>query len=111
MNRTLEQMLRNYMSYEQDDWDHYLTYTKFAYNNAIQSSTGLFPFQLLYSQNPKTPASLVSFQQTSHTQVLTAQNLINKMDSLLKITTTNLQKAQQYQAKYADKKCRESSHT
>ena len=97
-------MLRNYVSYEQDDWDHYLTYAEFAYNNAVQSSTSLSPFQLLHGQNPKTPASLVSFQQTSHTQVLTAQNLIDKMDSLLKIATTNLQKAQQHQAKYADKK-------
>ena len=54
-------MLRNYVSYEQDDWDHYLTYAKFAYNNAVQSSTGLSPFQLLYGQNPETSASLVSF--------------------------------------------------
>ena len=104
-------MLRNYMSYEQDDWDHYLTYAEFTYNNAVQSFTGLFPFQLLHSQNPETPASLVSFQQSSHTQVPTAQNLIDKMDSLLKIITINLQKAQQYQAKYTDKKWCDVNYT
>jgi transposase InsO family protein len=104
MNRTLEQMLRNYVSYEQDDWDHYLTYAEFAYNNAVQSSTGLFPFWLLHGQDPETPASLVSNQKSSHTQVPTTQNLIDKMDTLLKIATMNLQKAQQHQAKYADKK-------
>jgi hypothetical protein len=48
MNRTLEQMLRNYVSYEQDDWDHYLIYAEFTYNNAVQSSTGLSPFRLLH---------------------------------------------------------------
>ena len=73
-------------------------------SNHLQSSTGLFPFQLLHGQNPETPASLVSFQQSSHTQVPTAQNLIDKMDFFLKIVTTNLLKAQQHQAKYADKK-------
>jgi hypothetical protein len=33
-NRTLEQILRNYVAYRQDDWDQHLATAEFAYNNA-----------------------------------------------------------------------------
>ena len=32
-NRTLEQMLRNYVNYKQDNWDAHLSAAEFAYNN------------------------------------------------------------------------------
>ncbi|KAL1917251.1 uncharacterized protein VTP21DRAFT_4907 [Calcarisporiella thermophila] len=40
-NRTLEQRLRAYVSYKQDNWDKLLPYSEFAYNNARQDSTNL----------------------------------------------------------------------
>ena len=38
LNRTLEEMLRAYMGYKQDNWDEYLTTAEFVYNNAKQTS-------------------------------------------------------------------------
>jgi len=46
-NRTLEQMLRNYVNYRQNDWDQHLAAAEFAYNNSKQASTGMTPFFLL----------------------------------------------------------------
>ena len=46
MNRTLEEMLRAYSTYNQDQWDEYLPAAEFAYNNSKQQSTGHTPFEL-----------------------------------------------------------------
>lgn len=37
-NRTLEQMLRNWVNYKQNDWDEHLSAAEFACNNAKQAS-------------------------------------------------------------------------
>ncbi|KFH63006.1 hypothetical protein MVEG_11044 [Podila verticillata NRRL 6337] len=45
-NRTLEEMLRAYISYNQRDWDQLLPMMEFAYNYAKHASTGFSPFYL-----------------------------------------------------------------
>ena len=50
-NLTLEQYLRAYITYQQDDWVEWLPLAKFAYNNSWQSTTGESPFYLLMGQN------------------------------------------------------------
>ena len=39
-NRTLEQYLRSFINYQQDDWVDFLHMVEFAYNNSIYSSMG-----------------------------------------------------------------------
>ena len=58
LNRTLEEMLRTYVRYKQDNWDEYLMTAKFAYNAAKQTSTGFSPFELDCGQIPTTPLRL-----------------------------------------------------
>ncbi|EEB89354.1 hypothetical protein MPER_12556 [Moniliophthora perniciosa FA553] len=43
-NQTLEQYLRMYCSYQQDNWNELLPLAEFAYNNAPNASTGVSPF-------------------------------------------------------------------
>jgi hypothetical protein len=43
-NQTLEQYLRMYTAYQQDDWHHLLPLAEFAFNNAPNASTGITPF-------------------------------------------------------------------
>ena len=43
-NQTLEQYLRCFINYQQDDWVDFLYMAEFAYNNSIHSSTGYSPF-------------------------------------------------------------------
>jgi hypothetical protein len=45
-NRTIEDMLRSYVSSLQDDWDELLPLMEMAYNNAVQASTGFSPYYL-----------------------------------------------------------------
>ena len=43
-NQTLEQYLRVYCNYQQDNWSKLLPLTEFAYNNAPSATTGVSPF-------------------------------------------------------------------
>ena len=53
-NQTLEQYLRAYTNYQQDDWVALLPQAEFAYNNSRNSTTGLTPFMALMGYNPST---------------------------------------------------------
>ena len=52
LNQTLEQYLRNYVGYLQDDWVTLLPTAQFAYNSAITEPTGYSPFYANYGFNP-----------------------------------------------------------
>src|SRR6202453_3916995 len=43
-NQTLEQYLRIYCNYQQDNWSELLVLAEFAYNNAPSATTGISPF-------------------------------------------------------------------
>ena len=53
--RTLEELLRSYVSYKQDNWDEHLAAAELAYNCAVHSSTGYSPFFLNYGRHPHLP--------------------------------------------------------
>ncbi len=52
-NSVLEQYLRSYVNYQQDDWAPLLAQTQFAYNIAVHSSTGKDPFEIVYREIPR----------------------------------------------------------
>jgi len=98
MNRTLEEMLRAYVTYNQDQWDEYLPAAEFAYNNSQQTSTGYTPFELDNGQHTLTPASLLS--QT--TSVPAADNFLEHWDNMINMAKDSLREAQENQMKYAN---------
>jgi len=57
-NKTLLEALRSYVSARQDDWDTYLVYIEFAYNNSVNAATGFSPFVLQFAQSPRAPWDL-----------------------------------------------------
>ena len=58
MNRTLEEILRAYTTYHQNQWDECLPAAEFAYNNSRQTSTGQIPFELDNGRHPLLSADL-----------------------------------------------------
>jgi len=52
INQILEQYLRIYVNYQQDDWCSLLPLAEFAYNNATHSATGVTPFFANYGFHP-----------------------------------------------------------
>ena len=53
VNQTIEQYLRHYCSWKQDDWDELLPMAEFAYNSAKSETTGMSPFEANYGMIPK----------------------------------------------------------
>jgi hypothetical protein len=53
INAIMEQYLRAYVSYLQDDWKRFLPTAQFAANNQVSETTKLSPFFTLYGINPK----------------------------------------------------------
>ena len=45
-NRVVQDCLRSYVNFHQDNWDEYLAPIEYAINNAKQTSTGYTPFEL-----------------------------------------------------------------
>ena len=53
VNQTLEQYLRIYCDYHQDDWAQLLPLAEFVYNNAQSASTRVSPFFANYGYHPR----------------------------------------------------------
>ena len=51
--RTLTEMLRSYVRPDQTDWDRWLPWVEFAYNNAWHESVQSTPFYLNYGEHPR----------------------------------------------------------
>ena len=52
-NQTLEQYLRCFISYQQDDWAAILHFAEFAYNNSVHSSSKVTPFFAYTGHHPR----------------------------------------------------------
>jgi chemotaxis protein CheY-P-specific phosphatase CheC len=99
MNQTLEQYLRIYCNYQQDDWSNLLALTEFSYNNSLQASTGFSPFYTNYGYNPTFTLNLRTPVSTPSAKAY-AESLRSIHDQLI----DNLKSAQDHQARYYDAK-------
>jgi hypothetical protein len=105
-NRTLEDMLRAYVSYRQTDWDQHLVAAEIAYNNSVQASTGYSPFFLNSGQHPHLPLSIAARSDNDSNNPPAAE-LLGQLYDDLALAMDHLQRAQQRQAHYANQNRRE----
>ncbi|MBW0571918.1 hypothetical protein O181_111633 [Austropuccinia psidii MF-1] len=96
VNQILEQYLRMYVSYHQDDWHTWLPLAEFAYNNAEHSSTKQFPFFTIYGRNP-------SFHSIYISQDTPAGKLSTKLQSIQQVVKEELESAIKHFKKYVDR--------
>ena len=54
-NRTMNDMLSQYVSSKEKDWDTWLPSVLFAYRSAVHASTGKSPFEMIYGRRPRLP--------------------------------------------------------
>ena len=104
-NRTLEDMLRHYVSPVQDDWDEHLDAAEFAINNCWHESVRNTPFMLNSGQHPLTPASV----DIDH-RVPAAREFSQDLQAAVGQAKEAWQSAQSRQAEYANLRRREVSH-
>ena len=105
-NRTLEEMLRAYVSYQQDDWDEQLTAMEIACNISKQASTGYSPFYLNHGQDINLPIDQINLNEPE-TGIDRLDSLLDKIHTSINLAKTNIKEAQEQQAKYANQNRRE----
>ena len=54
-NRTLQEILSNFVSENHHDWDQWVDQAVFAYNTSAHESTGLSPYELVFGHPPRMP--------------------------------------------------------
>ncbi|KAI0991674.1 hypothetical protein K3495_g16513, partial [Podosphaera aphanis] len=97
MNARVEQYLRAYVNYAQNDWVRYLPSAEFALNNHDSQVTGFSPFMAVYGLHPRSgnelsaplsgppvPASL-RFERSD------AENLVQNAKKIEKFLVENIQ--------------------
>jgi hypothetical protein len=105
-NRTLEEVLRHFVSPRQDNWDEYLDLVEFAINEAVNPSTGYSPFYLAFGVQPAVPLDLAT-----GITVPAAATTAEEMQEVLSHARIKLQEAQVRQARSTDAHRRDVTFT
>jgi transposase InsO family protein len=101
-NQTLEQYLRQYCSFHQDDWASLLNHAEFAYNNSDHASLGASPFFALYGYHPRTDIDVED--NVPGGEVPTATERAKQVGEIREELAQQLRKAVEYQAVWYNKK-------
>ena len=90
VNQTLEQYLRVYCGYHQDDWHQLLPLAEFVYNNAQNSSTRVSPFFANYGYHPRCKVTVATDSVNP-----AADGLVEKLHTIHTDLREQLQRAQE----------------
>ena len=94
VNQTLEQYLRIYCDYQQDDWHQLLPLAEFVYNNMQNSSTQVSPFFANYGYRPRCTVSFAVLEPATRANPA-ADGLVEKIRVVQAELRTTLQHAQE----------------
>jgi len=103
LNSTLEQFLRIYCNYKQDNWSKLLPLAEFAYNNAPHVSTGVSPFFATCGYDP-----LIAVYPDAKVTDLRAKHFAINFDKVHKFLRGHMQDTQDSMAHYANQDHMES---
>lgn len=99
-NQTLGTILRAFVDQRQTNWDLILPAAEFAYNNAVNATTGYSPFFLNAGFHPHVPASLLRPEESTNPSV---DSFVETQSAALTLAQDSIQKAQVRQAENADR--------
>ena len=95
-NQDLENYLRRYVSWKQDDWAHWLSVAEFAANAAPSATTGISPFHAVYGYEPRMDFDIPTGEPrvlTHDSGKLHAQHQAEALATSLKQTWVDLKEA------------------
>jgi hypothetical protein len=107
VNQTLEQYLRIFCDYQQDNWHELLPLAEFTYNNAKHSSTQLSPFFANYGYHPRAILR-VRTPTNDYPQNPTAENLVQRYSTIHQQVKEQLKEAQSQYKEYYDRHVNEA---
>ena len=99
VNQELEQYLRMFINYRQQQWLDWLGTVEFAYNNKVHSSTKMLSFKANYRQDPRT-----GFETRRKGKYEGAEKFVTKIKKIQEEAKAVLEKAQEEIKKYINRK-------
>jgi len=99
INQELEQYLRVFIDYRQEQWLDWLRTAEFAYNNKIYVATKTSPFKANYGQDPR-----IGFEGRRKGKYKAAGKFVEKMKKIQKEAKAVLGKAQEEMKKFGDRR-------
>ena len=105
VNQTLEQYLRIFCGYQQDDWSELLPLAEFAYNNAQSASTKMSPFYANYGYHPRYTVKVNSSSLRTNPASAAYAKRLKEIHNQAR---ANLTEAQLYQKQYYDQHVKEA---
>ena len=106
VNQVLEQYLRIFCDYQQDNWHDLLPLAEFAYNNAQHASTQVSPFYANYGFHPR--CRLKVLDQEGRAVNPTAEHTVANYKAIYQQVKENLEQAQRKYKEFYDAKHKET---
>jgi hypothetical protein len=106
VNQVLEQYLRIFCNYQQDNWQELLPLAEFAYNNSVHASTSKTPFLANYGCCPNSVTTVTPRALSSANPA--ADDLIKSLHAVHKQLALDLAEASATQARFYDRKVKEA---
>lgn len=106
VNRVLNQLIRTYCANDLTSWDTMLPMLEFAYNNSIQKSSGMTPFELSQGYRPTSPTFISGTRVDSSRYSPNAEEYVKRMKLVMQQAQDNLVLAQHHQELQHNKKVR-----
>jgi len=105
--KTLTTALRAFCNKHQDDWDDYLDMLELGFNSAVQASTQLSPYEMLYGCKPRLPidVALSSLAPRNPAAISRAE----RMQAAVRFGRDRLLSAQERQARNANRHRRDAA--
>jgi hypothetical protein len=104
MNQTLEQYLRIYCDYHQDDWSQLLPLAEFVYNNAKNASIGISPFYANYGYHPRATLKIRPVQEQDNYRNPAAESFFNHLKQVHDKLRSTLKQAQETYKRFSDRR-------
>jgi len=99
INQELEQYLRVFINYRQEQWPDWLGTVEFVYNNKIYTVTKISPFKANYGQNPR-----MGFEGRRKGKYEAVEKFVERIKKIQKEAKAVLGKAQKEMKKFANRK-------
>jgi Chromo (CHRromatin Organisation MOdifier) domain len=104
-NRTLEEMIRHYINYQQNNWDDLLPALEHAYNSSVHATTGLAPFMMTFGQITINMADILI--EPSSTSVESVSEFVKRIQGLVTSAVTSIDQANKTAEGYANRSRRD----
>ena len=101
VNAILEQYLRAYCNYQQDDWTELLPFAQFSYNDSHQESINATPFYANYGYHPEKESWIIKDASEGPANI---KEYTDELRELHKSLSAEMAWSQHRQKEYADKK-------